>query len=78
MFQNLTRYRKSTAFRNEVTVTVTEYMYTCRDKFRCAVKGISQRLLGHEMMLVNSVEASTPFSTQQIFLFLQGTEKTKC
>jgi hypothetical protein len=52
-------------------------MYTCRDKFRCAVKGISQRLLGHEMMLVNSVEASTPFSTQKFNFFSSRHRKAR-
>ncbi len=32
------------------------FSFTLREKFRSAVKGISQKLLGHEMMLVNSVE----------------------
>jgi hypothetical protein len=32
------------------------FSFTFRERFRSAVKGISQKLLGHEMMLVNSVE----------------------
>ena len=33
-----------------------QYIVVNRERFRSAVKGISHKLLSHEMMLVNSIE----------------------
>ncbi len=47
---------KIQTYQNISSVYYFLFLFTFREKFRSAVKGISQKLLGHEMMLVNSVE----------------------